>query len=175
MKPGQGVVSRGFEHKRVRVEQVDATAKIAWCRDDFGRLVEVRTDVLRAKGQPPAVGEFWYVDRQYGGWTFALVVGNFDPDDGPFGPPGPEGPEGPAGMTGPQGEPGPPGSPYGATTFTQSSASDVWEFTHTYAYRPGVDTYDNSGDPVEGDVTFPAPNVVRITFGFPMTGSARLI
>jgi hypothetical protein len=82
MKTGQGIVSRGFEHKRVRIETVDSRKSIAICRDDFGRIVEVRTDVLRAKGEVPKVGEFWYVDRQYGGWTFALVVGNFKPGDG---------------------------------------------------------------------------------------------
>lgn len=79
MQKGQGVVSRGFDHKRVRIETLDRAKGIAWCRDDFGRQVEVRIDVLRAKGGAPAVGEFWYIDRQYGGWTLALCLGSVKP------------------------------------------------------------------------------------------------
>lgn len=90
--------------------------------------------------------------------------------------PGPQGPPGPPGTPGPPGPPGPPGTTLiEARTYIQSVPSNIWEFQHPYPYRPEVDAYDQNGDPVEGDVSFPTPTTVRIAFGFPMTGSLRLL
>jgi len=61
------------------------------------------------------------------------------------------------------------------TRYFQTIASAAWEFTHSYSYPPEVDTYDQNGEPIIGDTLFPTATTVRVTFGFPMTGSMRLL
>jgi hypothetical protein len=88
---------------------------------------------------------------------------------------GPTGPTGPPGSTGPAGPQGPPGAILSAegVTYTQATAETVWEFANPFAYRPDVDTYDNDGNLIYGEVSFP-PGLVRVEHYFPMTGSLRL-
>lgn len=79
------------------------------------------------------------------------------------------------GVPGPMGPPGPPGSSGGAFTYEQMSASSVWTITHTLSYRPaGVVTVDSAGTVVEGLVSYPADNQVRIDFAVPFAGTAYL-
>lgn len=86
---------------------------------------------------------------------------------------------GPAGSPGAQGPPGPPGAPGGGvgaapTVFVQSTSSDLWQFTHSYPYRPIVETFNNDGEEILGDESHPNPTTVRVKHGFPMTGTLVL-
>jgi hypothetical protein len=54
-------------------------------------------------------------------------------------------------------------------------ASSEWLIEHSLPHRPDVETYTNDGDEVIGDVTHPLSTLVRVTFGFPMSGTARLL
>ncbi|WP_433357820.1 hypothetical protein ACQP25_44480 (plasmid) [Microtetraspora malaysiensis] len=102
--------------------------------------------------------------------------------DGPQGPPGEPGEPGlpgepgPAGERGPQGESGPPGPEGGAyqTDIAFAVASTVWETSHTLARDPRVTTFDSNGDVVQGDVSYPTPTSVRVTWWYPTSGVMRL-
>ncbi|GIH95354.1 hypothetical protein ACFFMN_23620 [Planobispora siamensis] len=76
------------------------------------------------------------------------------------GPPGPPGPQGPPGPTGAARE----------LHYDVAIPAAVWEVTHDIVITPNVITYDSSGAPVEGDVTYPTPTTVRIAWAFPMAG-----
>lgn len=89
---------------------------------------------------------------------------------GPSGPPGLPGTAGAAGATGPQG----PTGGVNISSYLFSTASTQWVVTHAYPYRPAVETYDQNGDPIEGDVTFPTSTTVRVTWAYAMTGSLSL-
>lgn len=84
--------------------------------------------------------------------------------------PGIQGPTGPTGPTGPQGPPGQAGATQ-EQKFTFAAPVTVWLATHTIPVTPGVHTYDTSGVPVEGDVTFPTPSTVRVEWAWPMAGT----
>lgn len=90
--------------------------------------------------------------------------------------PGARGMPGTPGTNGQDGEMGPQGPPGGtAQMFAQAEPSDEWLIPHSYQYRPDVETYTNDGDEIIGDVSHPTTTLVRVTFGFPMTGTARLL
>lgn len=97
---------------------------------------------------------------------------------GPVGPvsivPGPQGTVGPIGPTGLT---GPPGSVGAISTlyFSQQTSSASWTFTHGLVYKPDVEIYDNAGNPIIADVSFPSLTTVQIDWAFPTTGSVRLI
>lgn len=96
---------------------------------------------------------------------------------GPAGPPGETGPAGPAGPEGPEGPEGPPGPVGGATeeTFTFASPAPVWAATHTLPLEhPTVHAFDGAGEPIEGDVTYPAPDSVQVAWAWPLAGSMVL-
>lgn len=82
-------------------------------------------------------------------------------DQGPPGPPGPPGPTGPPGIDANEG-----------LTYLQATAQTVWECANPFPYRPDVETYNNDGLEIEGDVSFP-PGLIRVEFYFPMTGMIR--
>lgn len=78
-------------------------------------------------------------------------------------------------VPGPQGPPGPPGPSGGSFVFYQASASMVWSITHSLAYHPaGVVVVDSAGTVVEGVVSYPSDNQVRIDFAVPFSGIAYL-
>jgi hypothetical protein len=86
-----------------------------------------------------------------------------------------EGAVAPAGGDDVPGPQGPPGTSGGSFTFTQSSASSVWLITHDLGYYPaGVMVVDSAGTEVEGEISYPAPNQVQITFAVPFSGKAYL-
>ena len=102
------------------------------------------------------------------------------------GPPGARGDTGAAGSTGADGRTGPVGDagPAGASAvltggaavdYVQSVPSSLWVFIHPFPYRPDVETYDNGGYEMFGDVSHPALGVVHVSFGFEMTGTLRLL
>jgi hypothetical protein len=87
----------------------------------------------------------------------------FPPTQGGEDVPGPPGPPGPAGPSG------------GSFVYDQATASMVWVITHDLAYRPaGVRIVDSAGTEVEGMVSYPADNQVRIDFSVPFAGTAYL-
>jgi hypothetical protein len=77
------------------------------------------------------------------------------------GPAGPAGPPGPAGQIVTQ-------------TFVQQTASTEWLMPHSLGHRPFVIVFDNNGDEMEPDISYPNPTLVKASFGFPMTGSAEM-
>jgi hypothetical protein len=100
--------------------------------------------------------------------VFNPLTGQLDlVEPGPPGPPGPQGPQGPPGQPALAGT--------GALLYTQSVPALVWEVEHPFPYRPDVETFDNDGNEIIGDVSHPDLGVVRVEFGFAMTGTMRLI
>jgi hypothetical protein len=87
---------------------------------------------------------------------------------------GTPGPEGPAGPEGAQGPPGPQG-PIGAVTeqrFDFAAPALVWDATHAFPIgNPDVKCLDISGDPIAGDVTYPTPSTIRVTWYWPTAGT----
>jgi hypothetical protein len=47
--------------------------------DRNGNKHDIPIDTLRYKGDPPAPGEIWYIDRYLGGYTFVAIVGYMAP------------------------------------------------------------------------------------------------
>jgi hypothetical protein len=60
--------------KPVSVVNVNTDKLVALVRDVHGLFIEVRCDIMRAKGNLPAQGEQWLIDQQYGQWTFAAIL-----------------------------------------------------------------------------------------------------
>jgi hypothetical protein len=59
--------------KSVSVLSVDG--KVAIVRDQLSQTFKMDRTMMRAKAQPPMVGENWFVDRSYGNdWTFAMII-----------------------------------------------------------------------------------------------------
>lgn len=82
-----------------------------------------------------------------------------------------------AGMQGPPGPAGPAGPGGGAAEleFVFAVPSATWSATHDLPLsRPAVWTVDPSGDPIEGDVTFPTPATVQVAWAWPMAGTLIL-
>lgn len=84
---------------------------------------------------------------------------------------GPAGPPGPAGPAGAPGEPGPAG---GAAEFLIPTPQAVWTLEHDLPFRPNVTVIDSAGTAVIGDVAYPDPQTVVITFGGAFAGTAFL-
>lgn len=89
------------------------------------------------------------------------------------GPPGPPGADGADGADGPQGPPGPSGA-VRQETYGFASPLSVWEAVHTIPITPNVLAFDSSGVLVDGDVSYPTPTKVIVTWAFPMTGTLIL-
>jgi hypothetical protein len=70
----RGALGHGAAYKGVTVVSVDTDKRMALARDEFGSFIEIRCDILRAKGNLPAPGEQWLIDQQYGQWTFAAII-----------------------------------------------------------------------------------------------------
>lgn len=82
--------------------------------------------------------------------------------------------EGPPGPQGPQGPPGPEGDGVDLV-FGFASASTTWVIQHNLdSYALNVDTYDQNGQYVEGNVRKVSSNVIEVDFYYPMAGSARV-
>jgi hypothetical protein len=90
---------------------------------------------------------------------------------------GPVGATGPVGAAGPQGPAGPAGPAGTAVESLYSFVSPlaVWDATHDLGVgHPDVLTLDTSDDPIFGDVEYPTPTTVRITWAWPMAGTLVL-
>lgn len=113
------------------------------------------------------------IPRDYG--SFEIIRAPLIPIEGSFTPSlewiAPAG----GGMTGPPGPPGPSGSSGGSYVHDQMTALMTWVITHTLGYQPaGVRVVDSAGTEVEGIVSYPADNQVRIDFAVPFAGKAYL-
>ncbi|MFI9845154.1 hypothetical protein ACIHFD_49605 [Nonomuraea sp. NPDC051941] len=84
--------------------------------------------------------------------------------------------QGSPGTPGPRGEQGPAGPEGGAyqTEVVFAVPALVWETEHTLARQPHVTCFTSDGQRVEGDPSYPADNVVRVTWAVPMSGTLRL-
>lgn len=89
---------------------------------------------------------------------------------------GTDGVDGQDGAPGPPGPQGPPGSGSGGTgeVHVQSFPATVWTITHGLGYYPAVNTFDTTGDEIEGDVKHPSLNQVVITFSALVSGVTYL-
>ncbi|MFD9948827.1 hypothetical protein ACFWYW_46750 [Nonomuraea sp. NPDC059023] len=81
--------------------------------------------------------------------------------------------QGPPGPRGDQGPPGPEGGAYQREVAFVVPAL-VWEAEHDLARQPTVTCFSPDGQRVEGDPSYPASNVARVTWGVPMAGTLRL-
>jgi hypothetical protein len=66
-----GAPAHQLPFKPVTVVRVDE--RVALVRDAYGKFMELRSDIMRAKGNLPAVGEQWIIDQQYGIWVFGAI------------------------------------------------------------------------------------------------------
>lgn len=68
------IPTQGFSQMECTVLSVEGdTAKV---RDQLTRQIDVRRDIMRANGTPPAVGERWIISRDLmNTWTFAARLG----------------------------------------------------------------------------------------------------
>lgn len=78
----------GLSIRKVIVEQVVPERGVAIVRDEMQYTTEVPYRVQQGRGRIPRVGDFWYVDRSMGPWTFASYIAKDDADittfDGPM-------------------------------------------------------------------------------------------
>lgn len=89
------------------------------------------------------------------------------------------------GLPGPEGDPGPPGPP-GAdgadgenvpyyAEFNFASPLTSWVITHSQdMYRIVVETFDQTGAPINGVVEYTDSNTITVSWYYPTAGSARL-
>jgi hypothetical protein len=87
--------------------------------------------------------------------------------------PGRDGRDGKDGKDGTNGRDGVDGGVL-RTEITFAMPLDTWDIPHTFTARPIVTVYDNNGDEIGADITFPTPNLVRIKFAYEMTGMVQL-
>jgi hypothetical protein len=59
---------------QAKVLSIDIEKNVALCRDSLSRMLSIRLDIQRSKGQKPECGETWIVDKYYGVWTFAALM-----------------------------------------------------------------------------------------------------
>jgi hypothetical protein len=86
--------------------------------------------------------------------------------------PGDPGPQGPQGAPGPPGQDG-AGAYYASFNFALPST--VWTIVHnkdTFALT--VETFDQSGTPIEGTVRYVDLNTIEVDWFYPMAGEARV-
>lgn len=88
------------------------------------------------------------------------------------------GPRGEKGDQGNQGEPGPPGPPGDGgyyTSYNFAVPNQVWTIIHNQAtYGLTVETFDQSGEPIEGAVRYVDLNTIEVGWYYPMAGEARV-
>lgn len=87
-----------------------------------------------------------------------------------------QGPQGPIGPEGPEGPQGPQGSDAEDKYYRhqQSVPETVWTIEHNLNKRPAVESYDSSGDLIEGDIVHVDNNTVTIAFSSDVGGEAYL-
>lgn len=93
------------------------------------------------------------------------------------GAPGTDGQDGQDGAPGAPGEPGPPGA--GAGTYVDYNfaiPSTSWVINHGMnTFGVQIETFDQSGNHIEGAITYLDANTVEVTHYYPTAGLARVI
>lgn len=74
----------GFTIRKVIVEQVVPERSVAIVRDGQQKATEIPYRVQQGRGRIPRVGDYWYVDRSLGPWTFSAYIAKSDDDIGTF-------------------------------------------------------------------------------------------
>lgn len=64
----------GMSYKACTVLNVNTETRMALVRDAFGKIENVRCDIMHAKGNLPAQGEQWMLERKFGMWIFGAIV-----------------------------------------------------------------------------------------------------
>jgi hypothetical protein len=64
--------SRGLAYKQGVVAAVEGN--IAYVRTTLTETIPVRRDIMRAKGRMPEIGETWMITREFGMWSFGLIL-----------------------------------------------------------------------------------------------------
>ena len=59
-------------------------------------------------------------------------------------------------------------------TYNFPQASEIWEIEHSLGYKPNVTTVDSAYNVVEGAVSYPSENTIRIEFIGALIGKAYL-
>lgn len=176
--PTQAQTAIAYNHANAAVEDTDSVAysippsnveteqillMMSRIPRDWGTYEVIRAPLIPGADQEPSLS-----------WTGPFATS----PSGALQIPGPMGPQGPAGPEGPEGPQGPPGQGGGDASFfvyEQASASLTWIITHTLGYRPGgVQVVDSAGTEVQGVISYPADDQVRIDFAVPFGGTAYL-
>lgn len=156
-EPTQRDAAIGYNHANAAVEDPTSVAYLIPPYDpDLSIILGKRSRIPRDWGSYEVIRAPLIPDE--GGvpssWTEPIL------GDGVPGPPGPVGPPGPSG---------------GSFTHEQMTPSMAWIIVHTLGYRPaGVVTVDSAGTQVEGIISYPADDQVRIDFSVPFSGRAYL-
>lgn len=79
-----------------------------------------------------------------------------------------------AGPIGPAGPPGTGGGEVFRFVWTQGMASTVWDIPHMLDGYPSISTFEYAGTRIEGDEEYIDSNNIRVTFGYPVDGTAYL-
>ena len=58
--------------------------------------------------------------------------------------------------------------------YTQSTPSDTWTISHNLTFHPNVTVVDSGGSVVEGEISYPSPTTVLLTFRSGFSGRAYL-
>lgn len=69
-----GSNGHGFAWQPVYVRSVDLDRRIAVCTNQFGNDIQVRLDIMRAKGVIPITGEQWVIEKPFGQWMFGAII-----------------------------------------------------------------------------------------------------
>jgi hypothetical protein len=88
---------------------------------------------------------------------------------------GPIGPGGPQGIQGIPGVPGASGAT-GAGTYVhnQDTPGSLWIIFHAMSSYPSIEIVDSAGSTVQGDVSYPSDQEVRVQFSAAFSGQAFL-
>jgi len=58
--------------------------------------------------------------------------------------------------------------------YTQNTPSATWTISHNLTFHPNVTVVDSSGSIVEGEISYPNPATVLLTFAAAFSGNAYL-
>jgi hypothetical protein len=58
--------------------------------------------------------------------------------------------------------------------YTQNTPSATWTISHNLTFHPNVTVVDSGGSVVEGEISYPNPATVLLTFRSAFSGSAYL-
>ena len=66
------------------------------------------------------------------------------------------------------------GVPQLGFVYAQNTPSDTWTISHNLTFHPNVTVVDSGGSVVEGEISYPTPTTVLLTFRSGFSGKAYL-